>query len=240
MQLITLDQSELPVIRIPGGEIKPISTVSELKKAEDYQKELVKSRTEFTANFKPVKQEIDKIKQQALDYEKSEIAKVTSAEDTNGKFINAFKTEFGTMQAELKTLVSSYYQIFEKCKHELSVHSKNIETVNLDIDRIIIQNTSAPAFEKAEKLEELDKALPVIVENISSTQTRPEEKVFKKKDEIKGREIFSVSDETAAIEWFIENKRSVLKIEIRQAELKKFLSDKKNQNLPFVKKEIVY
>lgn len=241
MQLITLEQSKLPVIRIPDGEIKPISTVSDLKKAEDYQKDLVKSRTEFTANFKPVKQEIDKIKQQALDYEKAEIAKVTSVEDVNAKFISTFKTEVGTLQSELKTLVASYYQIFEKCKHDISAHSIKMEAASMELDRIQIQNSKELAAVKAEKLEELEKAeLKIEIENILPHQTAPEVKVLKKKDEIRGKDVYSIADQEAFMFWAIHNNPSLLKIEIKKAEVNKWLQNPENQKFPFVKKEILF
>ena len=64
---------------------------------------------------------------------------------------------------------------------------------------------------------------------------------FAKKDEIKAEEIFTISNETAFIEWALQNDRSLLKIEIRIGEVKKWLAKKENQDkhkYPFLKSEV--
>lgn len=239
MDLIKYDAGTLPAVTMPEWKPEKVTSFQELRTAEERQKELIKLRTDFISSFKPVKQEIDKIKQQALDYEKAEIAKVTSSEDVNAKFISAFKTEVGTLQSELKTLVALYYQIFEKCKYDISAHSRKVEAASMELDRIQIQNSKELAAVKAEKLEELEKKeeAVVIVENIKPHQTAPEVKILKKKDEIKGKDVYSIADQGAFIFWAIHNNPSLLKIEIKKAEVNKWLQNSENQKLPFVKKE---
>ena len=238
MDLIKYDAGTLPAVTMPEWKPEKVTSFQELRTAEQRQKELTKLRTEFISSFKPVKQEIDKIKQQALDYEKAEVEKVTSVEDMNAKFISAFKTEVGTLQSELKALVASYYQIFEKCKYEISAHSRKMESVDIELDRVQIQNSKELAVEKAKKLESLEKTeLKIEIQNIQPHQTAPEVKILKKKDEIKGKEVYSIANQEAFIFWAIHNNPSLLKIEVKKAEVNKWLQSPENQTLPFVKKE---
>lgn len=233
--------NKLTSIVVPDMNIGKVSTVDELKQAEKNQSLLVSTRTEFVKNFKPVKEAIDAVKKQALDFEKAEIAKIETLEKQNGQHITEFKTEIYRLQTELKTLVGQYKGIFDKCKYELSEHGVRISKIDIDLDRIAIQNSKETAYEKSVKLDTIEKATPVIVENVQPHQIKPETKVVLKKDEIKADEVYSISNEAAFIEWALHHDRSLLKIEIRTGEVKKWLAKKENQDkhkYPFLKSEV--
>lgn len=235
--------TELQGIVLPDIGIGEIKNTSELAVAEKNQKLLIKTRTEFVNNFKPVKQAIDGLKKQALDFEKTELAKVEKMESENEKYISTYKREIATLQADLKNLVSAYKGIFDKLKFDLSVHSGKMDKVSLEIDRELIQKSKEAAFEKAEKLEKVDQKIEtvqqVVVENVQPHQIK-QEKVFLKKDEIKGKEVFSISDEKALIEWALQNDRTLLSIQMNKSAVNTWLKNKENQSMPFVKKDIVY
>ena len=236
--------NKLTSIIVPDVNIGKLSTMDELKQAEKNQSVLISTRTEFVKNFKPVKQAIDEVKRQALDFEKSELSKIEDLEKKNGQYISEFKSDIYRLQTELKNLVSQYKGIFDKCKYDLGQHGIVMSKIDIDLDRIAIQNSKETAFEKSAKLEELEvveKSVPVVVENIQSHQIKPEPKVVLKKDEIKADEVFSIGNESAFIEWALQNDRSLIKIEIRLSEVKKFLSKKENQDkqkFPFLKSEL--
>lgn len=240
MNQIKLIESELPQIQIPEQKFPKIATVQELMESEKYLKTLVTARVKFVDDFKPVKSEIDKIKSQAIEYEKLQIKPVTEEEDRIKKIQSSFKSEIAELQNGIKRIQSEYKNQIDKVVYQVKDVFRLIDKYSAYLEREAIQNTPAPASEKAEKLDILEKSVTVTVENVIPTQIRPEEKVFLKKDEIKGKEVFSIKDEQAFIEWAILNDRSLLKIEIKKADVKKFLSVKKNQSLSFVKKEIIY
>lgn len=235
--LLKQPTSELPAVVLPADQVlAKISTMKELADMEKLQQELVSCRTSFVKSFKPIKEHIDAYKKQALDYEKQQISKIEQLEDKNKTNISMFKAEVAKLQSEYKTLVEKIPAMFAKLKTELDYHSKNIEKISLELDRLAIQNSKTLAYEKAEQLEQLDKStVNVEVQNIKPHQIQPP--VFakiNKKNTIVGKETRYIKDEQAAIEWCLINYRQGVKIELKLSEIKKLLDTEYGQNLPFV------
>lgn len=213
-------------IVIPEINVIVITDKSGLEKMQEAKKNLVKIRTDYTKNFSPVKQAIDGLKKQALDYEKEQIKKIEAIETEVEKSISAWNQEQYRIQQELK----------RKAEEEARKKAEEIRQIELAKQEEIRKQKEAELAELAKKpiAETIDK-IEEIKSQIESAPIIPEieiqpEKVVLKKDEIKAEEIFLIENESAFIEWAILNNRSLIKIEIRTAETKKWLSKKENQD----------
>lgn len=231
---LTIKDFKPQEIIIPEIQIIKIEDKNGLALMQDAKKTLVKTRTEYARNFAPVKQAIDALKKQSLDFEKDQLAKIDSIEKAVEKSIADWNAEQYRIQQELK----------RQAEEEAKRKAEEIRQIELAKQAEILKQKEAELAELAKKplAETIDKIEQIKTEIesapiIPTVEIQPE-KVILKKDEIKAEEIFTISNETAFIEWALQNDRSLLKIEIRTAEAKKWLGKKENQKFPFLKSEL--
>ena len=99
---ITFRQFQPAEIAVPDISIDTITDKAGIEKANANKKQLTAIRTEYVRNFKPVKQAIDELKKQALDWEKKEVGKIEELEKMQDAKISEYNAEQYRIQQELK------------------------------------------------------------------------------------------------------------------------------------------
>jgi hypothetical protein len=205
--------------------------------AEKQITEYKKIGKEFESEIKPLKLKLDNVKKAVLEFEKFQLSKVDTFVISQEKPIKEYKAEILRVQQEAK----------RKAEEEARRKAEEIrraEEIRLNEIRKAkqkeleeLEKSKVAVSEKIDAIYELKDEIKK-VENIVVPEIEVKvEKVVLKKDEIKTKKVYSISDESAYIEWALKHNRSLLNITVNKSEFNRFV--KEIEDLPFIKVEEV-
>lgn len=213
----------------PTWKFVSVSNESELAEAEK-QIDLANSHKKGLLNkIKPLKQAIDDFKGKFLSKEKIESAKVESFVSLQDAEIKKYKARKLEEQKKLKEEADrKAREEAERIRKEQEAklqEERKAKQAELDALKMA-EGTAKDKLEKAFELTDKINDLNTIV--IPEIQIAPE-KVVLKKDEVKTKKVFFITDEKAFIEWALQNDRTILKIEISTSAFNSWVKEEKNQ-----------
>jgi len=219
--------------------VLPVNSKEEMVKAEGLVK-VVKSRKNlFTAFIKPFKSKIDGLKNIILDKEKSEIARIDSFINEQEKIIDGYKTVVLAEQRKLKAEAERLAN--EKAEAERLERVKAAEAEKARLEKELEEIAkNKPLAEVIDEIEIKKAEIASVKETVIPEIVIEPEKVILKKDEIKTKIIYSISDEKAYINWAIKNSRTdLLEIKVSKSGFNALSKTEEIKNLPFISKEEV-
>jgi len=204
------------------NEAQLLEAEAEIKKAKADQKLVV-------SKIKPLKEAIDNFKAKFLSKEKIETAKVEKFVSLQEAEIKKFKAQKLEEQRKAKEEAdrkakeeSERIRKEQEAKLEEERKAKQAELEALKTSEGTAEEKLEKAFELTDKINDLG---TVVIPEIEVKA----EKVVLKKDEVKTKKIFFITDEKAFIEWALQNDRSMLRIDVSISAFSSWVKDEKNQ-----------
>lgn len=209
------------------NEAQLLEAEAEIKKAKADQKLVV-------SKIKPLKEAIDNFKAKFLSKEKIETAKVEKFVSLQEAEIKKFKAQKLEEQRKAKEEAerkakeeAERIRKEQEAKLEEERKAKQAELEALKTSEGTAEEKLKKAFELTDKINDLG---TVVIPEIEVKA----EKVVLKKDEVKTKKIFSISNEAAFIEWAIQNNRKLLEISISKSAFNEWIKLEANQSYSFL------
>ena len=215
-------------------QVIPVDSESTQLDADAQIKKAKLDLKKFSEKIGIVKKNIDDFKKKFLDKEKIEEKKIMDFVGLQEKEIESYKRkkkeEQDKLRAEADRIAKEKADKIKKDEEDRIAKEKAEKEKEIQS----LKESDLPAPEKLEKVLSLQSEVSNMGSIIVPEIEVKAEKVILKKDEIKTRKVFSVSDESAFIEFAIKQNRKLIQISISKSAFNEWIKSEENQDHPFL------